>query len=499
MRRAATVGTATLVALTTLLAGCIDGSASTKPPSTPTPTAPSSSPTPEPQTLRFSVYGGRQAVRAYRDIADSYEADHPGVRIVLQPHSDAAAAAEDALADLSTPDPDAASPSGSSPAASAGTTPTPSSPTKALTPSSPTKALTPPDVFLLDQHYLPDLVSTGRLHPLDDELEDKGVEFGDDYQRVALTAFSAESALQCMPFEMSPTVLFVNTRLVRFFRLLDEGIEPPDENGAWRFEDFAATARLVAQESTRPGFRAVYLPRDADLLQALMRTAGGDIVDQGEDPSQLSLDSDAGREALTAYLELARDRSTSLSDRQALRVAPAKRFAQGRLAFLFGTRADVPALRASGVPFDVVSVPRVGKSKATAAAISGLCVDADSPVRDAAVDFVAHAVSETSLTRAARSGALVPASLDVVNSAAFAQRARRPHTVAPFIEGQKRAVLLPYSLAWRQAETRIEELMGRLAAGTQRDLEPELDRLLPAIDEESKAWFDQADTKTGDG
>jgi multiple sugar transport system substrate-binding protein len=454
-----------VLGLSAALSACTsDADPGTSP--TPSPTTASSTPTAEPQTLRFSVYGGPQAVSAYRAIADSFEADHPDVKIELVTHSDAAAAAEDAVADLATPDESAAAP-----------------------PTTTPKAATPPDVFLLDEHYLPDLVATGRLHPLDTELEDRGVEFGDDYQRIALTAFSADSALQCMPFEMSPTVLFVNTRLVRYPRLEAEGLVPPAEDASWSFEDFALAARFVVRDRPRPGLKAVYLPADTDLLSALMRTAGGDIVDEIDGPSSLDLDSDAGREALTAYVELARDRSAVLSARQAVKTPPVERFAEGRLAFMFGTRADVPALRAAKVPFDVLSVPGFGKPRSSSA-ISGLCVDKDSPVRDTAVDFVAHAVSEDSLTRAAESGALVPASLDVVNSDAFKQEGRRPRTVTPFIEGQKRSVLMPYSSGWRLAETRVEELIGKLISGTNRDLQAVLDTDLPAIDEESKTWFE---------
>jgi multiple sugar transport system substrate-binding protein len=475
VRRAATGGLALVLALSAALAGCTDESEPTPP--EPTPSATSSSPAPEPQTLRFSVYGDAAAVAAYRAIADSFEADNPGVTVVLRERSDAAAAAEDAFADLSSPEPEQ-SPSATSTPSPSGSTP---------------PSATPPDVFLLDQHYLPDLVSTGRLHPLDIPLEEKGVDFGDDFQRIALTAFSAEAALQCMPFEMSPTVLFYNTRLVRFPRLADQGIEPPDDEGWWRFEDFAATARRLVDGPVRPGFKAVHLPADADLLAALLRTADGDIVDANDEPSTLQLDSDAGRETLTAFAELARDRSVTLTARQALRRSPVERFGDGQLAFLFGTRADVPALRAAGVRFDVMSLPRIGGPKATTSAISGLCVDADSEVRDLAVEFVAHAVSQDSLTRAARSGSLVPASLDVVNSPAFVQEKRRPRTVTSFLDGQKRSVLIPYSLGWRLAETRIEELMAELAAGTSRDLAGELDQLLPAIDEESQEWFEQAE------
>ena len=501
MRRSGRVGVVAVLATLTsaaALAGCTSDPGAG--PATPPSSRSSSSAPPVPQTLRLSVYGEGAAIRAYRRIADSFEADNPGVTVTLVRHSDAAAAAEDAFADLSAPDPATASgaPSGAA-SGSAGSPSTAPTPTVSAAP----RSATPPDVFLLDEHYLPDLVSTGRLHPLDVDLEDRGVDFGDGFQRIALTAFSADSALQCMPFEMTPTVLFVNTRLVRFpppgaspsptpeEQDDEQVVTPPAEDGSWRWDDFAATATRVVQESLVPGLKAVYLPDDADLLQALMRTAGGDIVDDTDRPGSLSLDSDAGREALTAYVTLARDRSVVLTPRQARRKAPIDRFTDGKLAFLFGTRADVPRLRAAGVPFDALSVPGFGRPR-TSSAISGLCVDADSPVRETAVDFVAHAVNEDSMDVAARSGALVPAALDVVNSPAFTQEGRRPRTVAPFLEGQKRSVLMPYSLGWRLAETRVEELMARLVATPNQDLETQLEDELPAIDEDSKALFEQA-------
>lgn len=481
MARAARVGTAAVVlALSATLASCTDGGGTSRP--SPSPTGPTSTAAPDPQTLRFSVYGGPAELRAYRAIADAFEADNPGVRVVLKDHSDAASAAEDAFADLSAESTPSASPSGSAAATS-------SSP--AASPSE--RALTPPDVFLLDQHYLPDLVTTGRLHPLDGELEERGIDFGDDFQRIALTAFSADSALQCMPFEMSPTVLFVNKEIVRFPQLEAEGIIPPQERGTWSWTDFDAIARLVA----RPGRPAVHLPADADLLSALVLSAGGDIVDDYAEPGTLDLDSDAGREVLTAWADLARDRSVTLSARQARRLDPLTRFSRGQLAFLFGDRSDVPALRASGVRFDALAVPSFGRARTTSA-ISGLCVDASSDARDIAVDFVAHAVSDESQARAARSGAIVPAALDVANSLAFEQPDRRPRTVAPFIEGQKRSVLVPYSPGWRLVETRIEELMSRLAAVAPRDLERELERELPLIDEESQALFAEAEEQAAD-
>ena len=74
---------------------------------------------------------------------------------------------------------------------------------------------TPPDLFLTRQTTLPSLVADGRVQPVDQLLEQRGMQFGDNYQRLGLEAFAADSALQCMPNDVSPYVVFYNKRLLR--------------------------------------------------------------------------------------------------------------------------------------------------------------------------------------------------------------------------------------------------------------------------------------------
>ena len=52
------------------------------------------------------------------------------------------------------------------------------------------------------------------MQPVDELLEQRGVQFGDNYQRIGLEAFAADSALQCMPNDVSPYVVFYNKRLL---------------------------------------------------------------------------------------------------------------------------------------------------------------------------------------------------------------------------------------------------------------------------------------------
>lgn len=445
------------------LTACSQGGSSPSPSPPPSSSAPTSAvPLPPSGPLQMTVYGVPEAIAAYREVADAYTAES-GVRVDVRQQADAesaAAAVEQALGE-----------SGEG-----------------------------PDVFLIDDASLPSLFETGRLQPLDEELEQRGLQFGDGYQRVALTAFSVDAGLQCMPVDMSPLVMFVNRELVRPRDLAVRGVPLPVE-GQWQFEDFDAAARLVAREqrtAAAPGaeFHAVHLPADVELLTSLIRSAGGDIVDDVDNPSELTLDSDEAREVLQAYVRLARQRSVSLSDEDADEVDPVERFGRGRLAMVFGTRADVPALRRTDVRFDVMPLPTFGSPR-TVADLAGLCVDNESLRLEDAIDLVAFAAGNEGSTLLARSGAVVPANLDVVFSPAFAQRGLRPRSVGVFRDSQARSGLMPYTSAWDEVAARVERLVARVGAD-RRGLEKALDVRLPQLDEWSQGAFAVADDGTED-
>ena len=55
----------------------------------------------------------------------------------------------------------------------------------------------------------------------------------------------------------------------------------------------------------------------------------------------------------------------------------------------------------------------------------------------------------------ARSGAVVPANLDVAFSPAFAQRGLRPRSVGIFRDSQARSGLMPYTSAWDEVAARV--------------------------------------------
>ena len=445
------------IALTAVLAA-VAGCTQEPPEAAPTPSAPpTTSSAPDDVVLRLGVHGNPHVVAAYREIAEAFTAEHPHVTVKIEEQPDARSGAAETRSALDAGD--------------------------------------GPDVFLLHEDWLPQFVEEGFLQPLDILLEQRGLQFGDDYQRVALTAFSANSGLQCMPAEMSPLVVYVNERLLPRRRLLAQGVALPDgpERDTWTWEDFTATARAAA--SLQPGspsspVHGVYLPPDLELLTAFLRSTGGDVVDDVLEPTSLTLASDEAIETLRRVALLTRDFAVSPTPQEIVASDPLTTFLEGRLAMYVGTRADLPAIRdTKGLRFDVLPLPSLDRARAVAET-SGLCVDAGSDQVDVAADLIAFAVGEEGAAIAARSGAVVPSHLDTLVSEDFTQPGQRPRSEYVFAESLRRSDLLPYSTAWPEISDRVEGLLTRIYLNPAFDLEERLVRALERINARSEVWFD---------
>jgi multiple sugar transport system substrate-binding protein len=437
-----------------LLAGCtLVAACSGAPEPAAAPTASSSPASPEesgsattagPLTLRFQVYGGPSELAAYQRLADVYEQRYGEITVEVRAVTGVDRAAALLEAQFAAGD--------------------------------------APDVFLLDRDRLARFVSEQRLTPVDQLLEQRDVLFGDNYQRLGLEAFSADSALQCMPHDVSPLVLYYNTELVRFPEpsVPEEGQEPEEvpsvENG-WTWEQFAETARQVA----RPGVDAFYVDPSLETVAALVRSAGDDIADDPRNPSTLTLSGEGPREALGTVLATLRRPGLTPTPRQLRRKDAVTRFEEGRLAMLVGTRALVPRLRAAtGLAFDVFPLPNLGRYRSVTS-LSGYCIASSSTEVEAAADFLAFASSPEGGRITALSGAVVPENLAVLHSPAFPQSERQPVHADVFAEAVRRSDPMPYAVAWPEVRRETAPLLERLF--TDRDVD--VDRLLTRIDRRS--------------
>jgi multiple sugar transport system substrate-binding protein len=433
---------ATLLAL--VVAGCTSSTDPTPASSdSPSPTPTSASTTSGPVTLRFAVYGDRGVVAAYREIARTYTTEHPNITVKVEAVPDAVTA-EDNL--------DRAFAAG-----------------------------TPPDLFLARQTSLSTLVAKGRVQPVDVLLEQRGVQFGDNYQRLGLEAFAGDSALQCMPNDVSPYVVYYNKRLVVPRAFAEPGEIPPSPDRGWTWDQFVAAARA----GSRDGVKGVYLPPRLSTLIPLVRSAGADVMDDPRLPTTLTLSDDGTRPVLEQILSVARDPSITPTARQLARQDAVTRFENGRLAMMVGTRPLVPRLREKvDLHFDVFPLPSLGRAR-TLADITGYCVAKQTRHLPETIDFLAYASDDQASETLAATGAVVPANLAALHSSQFTDPSQFPRNGSVFDLAIRRADPMPAAPGWSDVVSQTQPFLDRMFYSPVLDL----DSLLPRIDEVSRRFL----------
>ena len=427
-----------VVALCVLSVGCASTDDSPRSKPTPTPA--------EPVEVTFAVYGPEPVIAAYKEIAARYIVANPEVKIVVEPYS---------------------------------------THTEAMTALRESRAAgDPPDVFLMDRDDLAGLTEDRAVRRVDDLLAAREVDFGDGYTRNGLEAFSSEAALQCMPLDVSPLVVYFNPRLIELDRIAEPGRNPVTQEDGWSLEEFGRGA----MQARRPGVRGLYITPELEQVAPFVWSGGGEIVDDADDPTTLTLSDDPTTGALEQLLELVRNPALTFNQDALRRQSPLERFKHGKLGMILGYRELTPLLRAQqGLIFDVMPLPRLS-SGATIATMSGLCISAESEETSEAADFLAAVISDEGAGTLAATGYVMPANLNVVNDEVFLQGGQRPLNASVFGREVRDTRLLPSTPRWplvnRDASRQFTQLFYEPV------ILPPLQERLEAIDEASVSVFD---------
>jgi multiple sugar transport system substrate-binding protein len=392
VRRAVRRGAGVLAAVLSVLlvaAGCTSDS---NPRPKPDPTPASASRPHKPVALTFGVFGPPAEVDAFRGVVDAYNAVSDDSHVTVRAWSSHAALR-------------AALESGQA----------------------------VPDVFLASRNDLAWLREQQLTQPVDNLLDERGVDFGDGYSRDALEAYSFDNRLQCMPYGISPTVIFYNTRLVNFDAMAVQGIDVPTVRSGtvrWNFDQFASAAAFA----TRPArhTRGLYVPPTLRGLAPFIYSGGGSLYDDAVAPTSLTFSDGDTQSALERTLRLLRDPHLTLTEKQLRQASPQEWFERGRLGMMEGDRSLVPELRkVHGLRFDVMPMP-VLDSYATVGDFTGLCLSRQAASTPEAADFLVNATSAPSVTLVTRAGYLAPANLEVALSDAFLQEGLEPEHASVF-------------------------------------------------------------------
>lgn len=280
---------------------------------------------------------------------------------------------------------------------------------------------TRPDVFLGSRRDLDGLVDDQFVQPVGELLDERDIDFGDGFERSALLAFGRDNALQCMPYATSPQVLFYNTELIDFERMLARGLAVPefeeDLPRTWNFAHFRTAVEFAARPARN--IRGFYFEPTLWGLAPLLYAAEAPIFDdETEPPTSTTLASEDGVAALEAVLPVLRRTRLRLSSEQLQKATPLEWFRRGKLGVIAGDHSLVPLLRRTpSLAWDVLPFPTL-KTSATTGDITGLCMSVDAQAADAA-DLIVHAISADSVAKVAAAGYAVPTNLEVSESEAF--------------------------------------------------------------------------------
>jgi multiple sugar transport system substrate-binding protein len=296
----------------------------------------------------------------------------------------------------------------------------------------------PPDVFLAARSDLLWLTQHRSIQPVDQLLDDRGVDFGDDYPRESLTALGSDNRLLCLPYAIEPSVIYYNKHLVKFAQM---NADPPSPGEGWSLDQFKATARWAVRH--HPAVGGFYVEPSLAGIAPFVYSGGGQVYDNATTPTSLALSSTASLAALTQALPVLTKPSLTLSPAQLARRTPLEWFERGKLAMLAGSRDVVPELRTTlGLNFDVMPMPSLG-SPATVGSLTGLCVSRHARDSATAAEFVVYASSPEALELVSSAGYLQPANQSVALGDDFQQPGRLPVHASVFTFGVKSMVYPP--------------------------------------------------------
>lgn len=404
-----------LLTLALLLTACSDGDPGGSS------TGPGGLPT---GTIRVQAAGGEGELDALREMTEAFEAAHPGAEVELT----GLAQQSEHIAKLGT--------------AFAGGN--------------------PPDVFLLNYRRFGRFAQQGVIDPA--RLPGKP----EDYYPQTLEAFTMDGTLLCAPQNISSSVVYYNTDLFE-----QAGVDVP--KAGWTTADLKATADALAAKDVK----TIGYETGMRTVAPFVWIFGGDVVDDLDDPTTITLGTPQGREALTYLKGLLDNGGVNATDAAA---APAEdRFAQGELAMLVDSRRAVPAMRkAENLSFDVVPLPK-GTTEATLLASDAYCVSKKAKNPELAHAFARFAVGEEGGTVLAESGRTVPSLKSLAESDAFLAPGKAPESSRVWLDIAPTVRRLPNVAAWNETESTASDTLEQFFAGKQS-----LDATVSAIEKDSR-------------
>jgi len=319
----------------------------------------------------------------------------------------------------------------------------------------------PPDVFLINyRRYVP-YVSRNAIEPLDAYLARSTRISSEDFYQQALTAFTWQDKLMCLPQNMSSPVIYYN-------KALFDANSAPYPARDWTWDDFLATAQALTLDLDGDGATDQYgLGIEPTLVRAapFLWMNGGEIVDDPIAPTRLTLDSPASKAALAWFIALQTEHRVTPDAVAEAAESSLSRFINGRLAMYVESRRVVPEFRRIDLfDWDVAPLPKRGQP-ASILHSDAFCMAAATSHKEAAWRFIEFANTHAGQTILARTGRTVPSRIDLAEDPAFLDPHAKPANSRVFLDAIPLLRAFPALAAWSDIEAAINAELGQAFYG----------------------------------
>ncbi len=278
----------------------------------------------------------------------------------------------------------------------------------------------PPDVYLTNYRKFGPYASAGGLAPIQSSIDTSTEISESDYYAFALDAFRFGDAgdLYCLPQNISSLNVYFNADLFEA-----AGLPLPTDD--WTWDEFITAAQALTQDTDGDGHidqYGVLVEPSMYRMVSFIWGAGGEVVDDLEHPTRLTVDTPEALAGLEKFVSLGIDGYNVVPPEEEVAAeADLDRFVRGGAGMYIQSRRPVPTLREiGGFDWDIVSLPLI-EQPATVLHSDGFCMSAASREPDAAWTFIEFAGSEPGQLLLAETGRTVPSMIEVSESPVFLQ------------------------------------------------------------------------------
>ena len=344
----------------------------------------------------------------------------------------------------------------------------------------------PPDVWLLNYRRYGQFAAKNVIEPAGPLLDKSTIISKDMYYPEPLKAFEYKGTLQCIPQNISSLVVYYNKDL-----FAKNNVTPPTAD--WTWDDFLSTAQRLTTDTDGDGKNDTHglgVPPQLIRVAPFVWQNGGEIVDDPEKPTTLTLSEGPAREAVQFFMDLQLVHKVVPNEAEEKAEELESRFMNGRLGMYMASRVATPNLRnIKDFEWDVAGLPQK-KQKVAILHSDAYCISAASKNKDLAWAFVEYAQSPEGQTRVAKLGRTVPSLKSVAESPAFLEPTAPPASSRVFLDAVPQMRLVPILSTWPQIENTVNEELERAFFGV-----VSIDEAIKVATEETKELFEKGSSE----